>query len=249
MMACAGGSDSRRPVSRRSRPGGDPRRRTHQRPPGLQVDRSGDAGDRAAADPDRPSASCDDMRPAGPASTVPWLATYGDVTRPVRRSHPASDALRLPVTGSSRSRHPSGKNAGPRSPPATRRLRSGDADVEIHGPRLGAAGPRRLSQPHGDPARPVVDPLGVDDRRRARSAARRPARAPRPRRARSARAGARRTQAAVAAPDGDQAGLRTPGRWCRHRRAASASSHAWHVPSVGWPAKGSSVTGVKIRTR
>ena len=27
-----------------------------------------------------------------------------------------------------------------------------------------------------------------------------------------------------------------------------ASSHAWQVPSVGWPAKGSSRLGVKIRT-
>ena len=28
-----------------------------------------------------------------------------------------------------------------------------------------------------------------------------------------------------------------------------ASSHAWHVPSVGWPANGSSSVGVKMRTR
>ena len=28
-----------------------------------------------------------------------------------------------------------------------------------------------------------------------------------------------------------------------------ASSHAWHVPSVGWPANGSSSDVVKIRTR
>ena len=35
------------------------------------------------------------------------------------------------------------------------------------------------------------------------------------------------------------------------RRAGSppASSQAWHVPSVGWPANGSSPAGVKIRTR
>jgi hypothetical protein len=28
-----------------------------------------------------------------------------------------------------------------------------------------------------------------------------------------------------------------------------ADSQAWQVPSVGWPANGSSFTGVKIRTR
>ena len=28
-----------------------------------------------------------------------------------------------------------------------------------------------------------------------------------------------------------------------------ASSQAWQVPSVGWPANGSSASGVKIRTR
>src|SRR5262245_35038449 len=39
-------------------------------------------------------------RPARP-SAPPWLATYGASTRPVRRSHSARDALRLPVTGSS----------------------------------------------------------------------------------------------------------------------------------------------------
>ena len=33
------------------------------------------------------------------------------------------------------------------------------------------------------------------------------------------------------------------------RRMPPASSQAWQVPSVGWPANGSSVTGVKMRTR
>ena len=34
-------------------------------------------------------------------SAVPWLATYGAVARPVRSSYSASEAFRLPVTGSS----------------------------------------------------------------------------------------------------------------------------------------------------
>ena len=33
--------------------------------------------------------------------TVPWLATYGAVTRPAASSHCPSEAFRLPVTGSS----------------------------------------------------------------------------------------------------------------------------------------------------
>src|ERR1700729_1457961 len=39
-------------------------------------------------------------RPRRP-STVPWLATYGAVTRPAEISHCAREAFRLPVTGSS----------------------------------------------------------------------------------------------------------------------------------------------------
>src|ERR1700691_434791 len=39
-------------------------------------------------------------RPRRPIA-VPWLATYGAVTRPVLSSHWASEAFRLPVTGSS----------------------------------------------------------------------------------------------------------------------------------------------------
>ena len=35
----------------------------------------------------------------------------------------------------------------------------------------------------------------------------------------------------------------------RRQEGGLASSQAWHVPSVGWPAKGSSRTGVKMRTR
>jgi hypothetical protein len=33
------------------------------------------------------------------------------------------------------------------------------------------------------------------------------------------------------------------------RGSPPASSHAWQVPRVGWPANGSSATGVKMRTR
>ena len=57
-------------------------------------------------------------------------------------------------------------------------------------------------------------------------------------------------QPVLAAPDGDE-----PGRALLHdavagrARRAAAPSQAWQVPSVGWPAKGSSATGVKIRTR
>ena len=39
-------------------------------------------------------------RPRRPIA-VPWLATYGAVSRPVPSSHWASEAFRLPVTGSS----------------------------------------------------------------------------------------------------------------------------------------------------
>ena len=39
--------------------------------------------------------------------------------------------------------------------------------------------------------------------------------------------------------------IATPGS----RLAPPAASHAWQVPSVGCPAKGSSAAGVKIRTR
>ena len=42
---------------------------------------------------------------------VPWLATYGALTRPVSSSHCASEALRLPVTGSSIVASPLRKNA------------------------------------------------------------------------------------------------------------------------------------------
>ena len=48
-----------------------------------------------------PSASWETCtRPRRP-SAVPWLATYGEVTRPVASSHCPREALRLPVTGSS----------------------------------------------------------------------------------------------------------------------------------------------------
>lgn len=58
-----------------------------------------------------PSASVEMCtRPARP-SAVPWLATYGGRARPVSISHPASDALRLPVTGSSTVAPSFGKNA------------------------------------------------------------------------------------------------------------------------------------------
>src|SRR5438552_5323631 len=49
-------------------------------------------------------------RPARP-SAAPWLATYGAVARPVRSSQSASDAFRLPVTGSSAVEPAFGKNA------------------------------------------------------------------------------------------------------------------------------------------
>jgi hypothetical protein len=39
-------------------------------------------------------------RPRRPIA-VPWLATYGAVTRPDSSSHCPSEAFRLPVTGSS----------------------------------------------------------------------------------------------------------------------------------------------------
>ena len=215
MMACAGDWDTRRPVSRRSRLEGDPRRRTHQRPPGLQVDRSGDAGDRAAADPDAPSrpGRCA-TRPARP-STVPWLATYGDVTRRCRSSHSASEALRLPVTGSSTVRavlreerpHLDGRRP-------TRRVRSDDADVEVDGPGRSAEHLVDASQQHGDPARPVVDPLRVhdgvavdpsscDDPVEQRVLDRSPS---------ASSGGAANASPSVAAPDGDQPGRRTPAR-------------------------------------
>ena len=62
----------------------------------LQVDLAAHARDGAAGDPDRAVVVAGDCtRPRRP-SAVPWLATYGALARPVRSSHAASEALRLP---------------------------------------------------------------------------------------------------------------------------------------------------------
>ena len=113
-----------------------------------------------------PSASCAMCtRPARP-SAVPWLATYGAVARPLPSSHCATDALRLPVTGSSTDAPSLGKNARSSnavSDPAA--LRADHADVEIA--RVGADRQHGVGilEQHGDPARPVVRPRDVDDLR------------------------------------------------------------------------------------
>ena len=59
--------------------------------------------------------------------------------------------------------------------------------------------------------------------------------------------------AANARPSAVWRRVTSPARHCcttvpAWRGAPPASSQAWHVPRVGWPAKGSSATGVKIRT-
>src|ERR1700729_3784238 len=92
-------------------------------------------------------------------STVPCRARYGARARPVASSHCASEALRLPVTGSSSMAPSFGENArtsNAAGPP-------GGAEVEV-----GHAGPDRehgvgAGQQHGDPAGSVVRPLQVDD--------------------------------------------------------------------------------------
>ena len=56
--------------------------------------------------------------------------------------------------------------------------------------------------------------------------------------------GAREREHVAVAPDLDEARSRTPGRSrAGSRGTPPASSHAWHVPSVGWPANGSSAVG------
>ena len=56
--------------------------------------------------------------------------------------------------------------------------------------------------------------------------------------------------AANASPSGvRRTGTRPAAHSCTMVSCSRPPSHAWQVPSVGWPANGSSATGVKMRTR
>ena len=189
-------------------------------------------------------------RESGPRGRArcPARRRTGAVARPVSSSHPATDAFNDPVTGSS-TVEPSFGEERPQLP-VLRPARPDDAEVEVdeaglerqHRVRARAAAPpstparcrptaRRRSSVARDPQDVggvldvgLVDRAGADQRRRGeREHARR--RAP---------ARARR---------------RTPAARPRPSASPPASSHAWQVPSVGWPANGSSWLGVKIRTR
>ena len=87
------------------------------------------------------------------------------MARPVRTSHWATDAFRLPVTGSSTVAPSLGKKArSSNASGAPGAVRPDDAEVEVDEPR-----PHREHGLGGlehdrDPARPVVGPLGGDDR-------------------------------------------------------------------------------------
>ena len=103
-------------------------------------------------------------RPARP-SAVPWLATYGAWSRPVPSSHCASEAFKLPVTGSSTVAPSFTKNAADLD---RRRcavgIRPDDAEAQF---RRASAGHGEdgvgVPQQHRDPARTVVHPRGIDD--------------------------------------------------------------------------------------
>ena len=67
----------------------------------LQFGLAGHARVHGPADPDLAVGIAGDVHPPGRPRTVPWLAAYGALTRPLSSSHWASEAFRLPVTGSS----------------------------------------------------------------------------------------------------------------------------------------------------
>src|SRR5690606_19194799 len=193
-------------------------------------------------------------RPARP-SAVPCAATYDDgSTSPA--SHCPRPALRLPVTGSSPT--PSdGTNArtstaGPPAPrasagcsPTTPTLRSPIATRSGCRVSTAAASASWTATQPG--------PLSIHA---ARTTSAGPTRSERAMRARSASStGPDRTSGgawkARRSPSRRRVTRPTPHSWTTPSPAGAppASSQACAVPSVGWPANGSSPPGVQIRTR
>ena len=156
-----------------------------------------------------PSAA-DVHAPAAPERGA--LARRRAPQRPVSSSQPASDALRLPVTGSSTAAAAPGRTRAPRgSPSARRRRRRRRRGRESAG--LERQHRARASEQHAEPARAVVDPRRVDDAVAPSAEARqrlRRARRPRPGPERHQRRGGER-EPAVGPPDRRSARRRTPG--------------------------------------
>ena len=165
-------------------------------------------------------------------------------------------ALRLPVTGSSlmpmAADEAAHLEARSRRRPDTRRRRRPCRSASA--PRASGSSASTVAAESSSkaPARAVVQPRA---RRRTRSgpsrARRRRAVELRRRRPRPARSGGA-AKASAAARRGECAPgrRRIPARPARPLAACRrAASQAWQVPSVGWPANGSSPPGVKMRTR
>src|SRR4051812_19788990 len=128
-------------------------------------------------------------------------------------------------------------------------MRSDDADVELGEAGLHGEDGRGALEQHRYPAGAVLRPPGVDDLAALEPQRRRdPADQLLVDRPRAKQRGRR---------EGEAVGVRrTVTRPAAHSWVIVSgapppwrSSQAWHVPSVGWPAKGSSATGVKMRTR
>ena len=201
----------------------------------------------------RPSSCVTCTRPRRP-SAVPWR---GDVGRgraaraqePLRhrRVQAAGDRVldRGAVLGEERA-HLEGRLGA-------RRVAADDADVQVDDTPGASASTASASAAGRRPSPGRCRPTG-----RRRSSSRVDAEQPRAIRSTSASStGPERTQRRCGErePAGRRAGSararrRTPARWRRRACGAPpASSQAWHVPSVGCPANGSSATGVKMRTR
>ena len=101
-------------------------------------------------------------RPARP-SAVPWLATYGAVTRPVLSNHSASDAFKLPVTGSSIVEPSFGMNARTEGARRALGIRADGSQIEVHDARAERQHRIRAREQDRHPPGAVVDPLGVLD--------------------------------------------------------------------------------------
>ena len=218
------------------------------------VDLAGHARDRPAADPDR---AVGVVRDVDPARAAEHRALARDVRRACAGRSAAATArarrsgCRSP--GPRRSPPSSGRTRAPRTPPPRppgtgrpRRRRRSTTPGPQRQHRLGAR------EQHARPSRGRCRPTAASTIVVARDAEHRGqvldqrARPTGPDRSSGGAANASRGSPAAPAPGR----RRTPGRRRRRRRGAPpASSQAWHVPSVGWPANGSSRLGVKMRTR
>ena len=194
-----------------------------------------------------------DLDTAGPAD---GRALGRDVGRgqPSRADQPAGDRG-VEAAGhrvlDDRAR-PAARSRAPRAPRGSPPGSSPqDPEVEEHGARPDGEHRRRALEQHRHPAGAVVGPCAstmsprcwpMEAAMRSRSSS-----STGPERS----SGRRREGEAVGpeAPDRDE-----PGRaqaWTMvvsSRGRPPAASQAWHVPSVGWPANGSSPSGVKMRT-